>query len=249
LARAVPANDTLVYTEVYIPGIEKATELLAANPNKFLTWKVVGSQKVYINYKDNSYFKLYSTSNPEHRTIIMNRFMKDINVDGSSPFHLFFITEVHRCVSMLLIDNDIRKLADYELIEENDLITPSGNFRLEGTNKPVFVATNVVNEVKGIDITPLLCYRAIVQDEFSNTLASAQNCVEVYKYLGGIVELPDLDEKTMSVVSPAYTISKIKEVISAPTILSNIEARILSLAPSALSIPAMKLAQLKFDKM
>jgi len=247
IVKAVPPNDSVAYSELVIPGIDKSIDIFADNPNKYLTWNIKGSGNIAVNYKNNDYFHLYSTSNVNDRTVIMTRFMKDINETGTSPFHLFFITYAHRTDSMMLIDNGMRKLEDYELIEENDLITPNGNYRTDGRKKNVIVATNVINDVKGIDITPLLCYRAIVQDKFSPTIQSAQNCIEVYKYIDGFVELPDLDDKTLSVGSPAYTIAKIKEVMSAPQILNSIETKILSLAPTSLSIPAMKIAQQKIN--
>jgi hypothetical protein len=247
LVRAVPPNDSVAYTEVTIPGLEKSAEIFADGTNKFLTWKVVGSGSVYVNYKDNNYFKLYSTSNVNDRAVIMNRFMKDVNETGSSPFHLYFITYVHRSDSLLLIDNGMRKLQDYELFEENDLITPNGNYRLDGNDKNIVAAANVINEVRGIDITPLLCYRTIVQDEFPATLTGAQNCIEIYKYLGGFIELPDLDDKTLSITNPTYTISRIKEVLSNPQILTSIETKIINLASTTLSISAMKIAQLKLN--
>lgn len=247
IVRAIPPNTTETYTEVVIPGIDKSTDIFNSN-FKFLTWNIVGSRSINVKYKGNDYFRLYSTSNEADRTLIMKKYLKDLNDNGSSAYHLYFITSVHKTDTLTIIDENIRKIEEYEQLEENDLITPNGNFRLDGTSKTILQATNVINDVKAIDITPLLGYRAIVQGKFSNTLASAQNCVDVYKYIGGFVELPDLDDKTLSIsVSPAYTLSKIKEVMSDPKILANIELKLISQTPFAISINAMKAAQVKID--
>jgi len=247
LVRAIPPNDSLVYSEIIIPGIEKSTEIFGDNMNKFLTWNVSGSGRINVKFKEKSFLPLYSTCSITERKFIMDKFMKDINESGSSDYHLFFITSVHRTDSMAIVDEGMKKLEEYEQIVENDLMTPNGNFHLDGNEKTAFLATHLINDVKAIDITPLLCYISIVQGKFSITLSSAQICIDVYKLIGSFIELPELDDKILSISSPANTISKVKEVISDPKILASIEAKLLIQTPLPISINAVKAAQLKLD--
>jgi hypothetical protein len=244
----IPANATETYTEVFIPGTDKQAELFGDNPVKFLTWSCTGSMTTTVKYKDNSYMPLYGSCNETDRNNIIQKFLKDLSSTGSSEYHLYFITSVHQTDILEILDNGMKKLEDYEQIIDNDLLTPNGNFRLDGNEKSVYKAINLINDVKAIDITPLLYYRSILQGRYSNTLESASNCVDVYKELSSFVELPTLDENTMSITSPAQTIAKIKEALSDPKILESIESKLHSITPFSISLTAVKLAQDKLGK-
>ena len=247
LVRAVPQNDSDAYNEVIIPGFEKSAEIFGDNNYKFLTWKISGSSRINVKNKVKSFLPLYSTCGETERKSIMDKFIRDISENGSSDYHLFFITSVHQTDSLQIIDDGMKKIEAYEQIIENDLITPSGNFRLDGSTKNVYHLTNTINDVKAIDITPLFYYISIVQGKFTNNLSSASNCVDVYKALGSFIELPVLDDNTLSISSPANTISKIKEVVSDPKILTSIEAKLLVQTPGSISLNAVKATQVKLD--
>jgi hypothetical protein len=248
IVRAVPPNATEAYNEVTIPGTEKSSEIFGDKDLKFLTWKCTGSMRTNVKYKDNSYMPLYGSCNVDERKYIVDKFMKDITDNGSSDYHLYFITSVHQTDNLEIIDNGMKKIEEFEQVVENDILTSTGNFRLNASDKSVFMASDIINDVKAIDITPLLYYRFILDVPHSNTLSSASNCVEIYKQLGSFVELPALEESIISITSPANTIAKIKEIMSNPKVLENIEAKLHSITPFSISLTAVKAAMAKMNK-
>ena len=247
IVKSVPPNDSMAYNEVVIPGLDKSAEIFGDNMYKFLTWNIKGSGRINVKNKDKGYLPLFTSSSATDRKIIMDKFIKDLSEKGSSDYLLCYITSVHRTDSMSITDEGIRKIEEYEQILENDLMSTKGNFRFDDNNNTVFKASNLINDVKAIDITPLLYYSSIVQGRFINTVASATNCADVYKLLGNFIELPALDDKALSVSSPAYTLAKIKELVSDPKILSSIEAKLLIQIPGSISINAIQAAQAKLD--
>jgi hypothetical protein len=246
IVRVVPANSTDAYNEVAIPGMDKSAEIFGDNGIKFLTWKCTGSMRTSVKYKDNSYTPLYGSCNVDERKYIVDKFTKDITNNGSSDYHLYFITSVHQTDNLEIIDNGMKKIEEFEQVIENDLLTANGNFRLDGNDKSVLKANDIINDVKAIDITPLLYYRFILDVQHSNTLTVASNCIDIYKELSSFVELPALGESILSITSPANTIAKIKEVMSDPKILESIETKLHSITPFSISLIAVKSAQ---DKM
>jgi hypothetical protein len=247
LVKSVPPNDSMAYLEVVIPGIDKSVEIFGDNMFKFLTWKITGSMRINAKYKGKSFLTLFNSTTVPDRKSIMDKFIKDLSEKGSSDYLLCFITSVHHTDSMSIIDEGIRKIEEYEQILENDLMSAKGNYRFDDNNKTVFQASNLINDVKAIDITPLLYYSSIIQGRFSNTVASATNCADVYKLLGNFIELPALDDKALSITSPTYTLTKIKELINYPNVLPSIEAKLLVQIPGSIPISAAQAAQVKLD--
>lgn len=108
--------------------------------------------------------------------------------------------------------------------------------------KTVYLKINVIGDIRAIDMTPILLYLYAKDCKSDNTYLSASNFMDVYNSLDGLVDLPDLDADALSMNNPAYTVSKIREVICAPQILSSIESKFTVSSSGLIPINSVKVA-------
>jgi len=221
-----PETPDDVFNEVVIPAIEKMPSIFGSTEYKFLTWNIINSGKVVNKPIEKSFTKLINACREFDKRAVFERYTRDILMNGKSDFHLYLITSAQRIDSLFITESEIEPLQETDLIKEEDLITPKGNYRFTGKEKTVYQQAFAIKDLNAIDLTPLLQYKVLTEGQFGKSESAAVNLLELYSELGNYIELPALSEDVMSISKPAYTITTIQQTLVSSGLLEKIEAKL-----------------------
>jgi hypothetical protein len=240
-----PSQTQKILKEVFIPGYEKVMASFGDNSYKYLTWNIISNYNKTAKNVNRSFFDLFNSCPEKDRQAILNNFNAQIKSD-SIDLHLYFLETVQRADTVDIKDHILMRLGDTDQLLAGDLISPNANYRMTGEEKTIYFGINVVGDIKAIDVTLILYYLYAKLGKSDNSMLSATNFLEIYNSLNSFVELPELDDKAISISNPVYTISKIRELISDPKVQSKIEAKFTTGISGLNPVNALKVAITKF---
>jgi len=247
MIRTLAAQPQVNVKEITLPGYEKVASIFGDKEFKYLTWKIVNNFSITAKSKLTGYLNLFNSCNETDKKAIISKFTTETIKKDSAEFHLYYIVSTQYTDTIEITESEISEVNETDILTENDLIAPKNTYRFTGTENVVYKNVQVISKVNAIDITFLLYYLFAKEGKFGNTEDAAVGCLDIYKLLGLFIELPALDEKALTITSPAYTISKFKEAIANQNILSAIEAKFTPDLEGDLPINVLQGAKTKID--
>jgi hypothetical protein len=249
IVRNIPEETEDVYTEIAFPGYSERDKLFGDQDFRFLTWRITNTHNKEVTLGKTQFTPLYNSCSDADKNTVYRKYMSQVNKDVEANYHLFYVSSIRSSDKIEIVSRGYDAIKDYEELLDEDIKTSNGAYRLNDQEEVMVSHENMTSYVKCHDITPLMYYIVAKNGNFDETEFEADNLSSLYESLGNYLELPELDADAISLSDPGYTISTIKNNLSAPEILQKIEEKLKQDLPVPIPSKAVMSADKKMDSM